>query len=51
MIYLNIMSRYPTQAELATTQQYFQTKGINLRQAANDLAWALINTKEFLYRH
>ena len=51
MIYLNILSRYPTQAELADVQQYFQTKDINLRQAANDLAWALINTKEFLYRH
>jgi len=51
MIYLNIMSRYPTQAELAAAQQYFQTKGISLRLAANDLAWALINTKEFLYRH
>ena len=50
-IYLNILSRYPTQAELAAAQEYFQTKGINLRQAANDLAWALINTKEFLYRH
>jgi hypothetical protein len=51
MIYLNIMSRYPTQTELAAAQQYFQTKGINPRQAANDLAWALINSKEFLYRH
>ncbi|MBN2592512.1 MAG: DUF1553 domain-containing protein [Sedimentisphaerales bacterium] len=51
MIYLNILSRYPTKAELATAQQYFQTKGINLRQATNDLVWALINTKEFLYRH
>ena len=50
-IYLNILSRYPTQAELAAAQEYFQTKGINLRQAANDLAWALINTREFLYRH
>jgi hypothetical protein len=51
MIYLNILSRFPTQDELAAAQQYFQTKGINLRQATNDLAWALINTKEFLYRH
>ena len=51
MIYLNILSRYPTQAELAAAQQYFQTKGINIRQATNDLVWALINTKEFLYRH
>ena len=37
--------------ELAAAQEYFQTKGINLKQATNDLAWALINTKEFLYRH
>ncbi len=51
MIYLNILSRYPTQAELSVAQKYFQTKGVNFRQAAHDLAWALINTKEFLYRH
>ena len=51
MIYLNILSRYPTQAELAAAEEYFRTKGINFRQAVNDLAWALINTKEFLYRH
>jgi hypothetical protein len=51
MIYLNVLSRYPTQAELAAAQKYFQAKGINFRQATNDLVWALINTKEFLYRH
>ncbi len=51
MIYLNILSRYPTQAELAAAEKYFQTKGINKRQATNDLVWVLINTKEFLYRH
>ncbi|MCX8035930.1 MAG: DUF1549 and DUF1553 domain-containing protein [Candidatus Sumerlaeia bacterium] len=49
--YLIILSRYPTQAELAAAEQYFQTPGINSTQAANDLAWALINSKEFLYRH
>ncbi|NIS82554.1 MAG: hypothetical protein GTO14_20650, partial [Anaerolineales bacterium] len=51
MIYLNILSRYPTQPEVAAAEAYFQTKGINTRQATNDLVWALINTKEFLYRH
>jgi hypothetical protein len=51
LIYLNILSRYPTQTELETVQKYFETRGINIRQATNDLAWALINTKEFLYRH
>ncbi len=51
MIYLNILSRYPMQAELATAEKYFQTRGVGIRQATNDLAWALINSKEFLYRH
>ncbi len=50
-IYLNILSRYPTQAEANVAMEYFQTKDINPRQAATDLIWALINTKEFLYRH
>ena len=50
-VYLNILSRYPSQEELAVAEQYLQTKGLGLRQATNDLVWALINTKEFLYRH
>jgi len=50
-VYLNILSRYPSQEELAIADQYLQTKGLGLRQATNDLVWALVNTKEFLYRH
>jgi hypothetical protein len=51
LIYLNILSRYPTQTELAAAEGYFQTKGISSRQATSDLVWALVNTKEFLHRH
>ena len=51
MVYLNILSRYPMQNELAAAEKYFETKGVGKRQATNDLAWALINSKEFLYRH
>ncbi len=50
-IYLTILSRNPTQAELAAAEKYFQTDGLSYRQAEEDLSWALINTKEFLYRH
>lgn len=50
-IYLIILSRYPTTAESAVADQYFKTKGLLPKQAAGDLAWALINSKEFLYRH
>jgi len=50
-IYLTILSRYPTQAESETTEKYFQSEGMTRKAAIEDLAWALINTKEFLYRH
>lgn len=50
-LYLTILSRDPTAAELAAAQEYAKTPGLNQEQAAQDLAWALINTKEFLYRH
>ena len=49
-MYLGILSRYPTAAEIKTAQAYFQS-GIGKRQAAVDLAWALMNSTEFLYRH
>ena len=50
-LYLTLLSRHPTQDELAASRQYFETKGLGAKQAAEDLAWALVNTKEFLYRH
>lgn len=49
-MYLGILSRFPTAAETSTVQAYFQS-GISKRQAAVDLAWALMNSVEFLYRH
>jgi len=50
-LYMTILSRHPTQAELAAAEDYTRTKGLGPKRAADDLAWALINTKEFLYRH
>ena len=50
-IYLLILSRYPTQDEVGVVVKYLQGKGKISPQAVNDLAWALINSKEFLYRH
>jgi hypothetical protein len=49
-MYLGILSRPPTPEEIATVQTYF-TSGIGRRQATVDLAWALMNSSEFLYRH
>jgi hypothetical protein len=50
-LYLTILSRPPTPDEAATAAKYFQTNGLQVKGAAMDLAWALINSKEFLYRH
>ena len=49
-LYLTILSRYPTADELATLTAYRQTVPES-RRVALDIAWALINTAEFQYRH
>jgi hypothetical protein len=50
-LYLTILSRFPTDDELKTVETYFQSGAVKDREAATDLAWALINSDEFLYRH
>ncbi len=49
-IYLVTLSRFPTAAEAKVAAAYFQSAG-NRRAGAVDLAWALVNSAEFLYRH
>ncbi len=50
-MYLTILSRFPTEEELKIVEAYFQSDKVSRREAAVDLAWALINSAEFLYRH
>jgi len=50
-LYLTMLSRYPTEEEMKIAAAYPHDSGLNLRQAAVDIAWALINSSEFLYRH
>ncbi len=50
-LYLTILSRFPTPAEAGVAEGYFQSAGGGRREATSDLAWALINSVEFLYRH
>jgi hypothetical protein len=50
-LYLTILCRPPTDAELAVVTEYATAPGITGEQVAEDLAWALVNSKEFLYRH
>jgi hypothetical protein len=50
-IYLSFLSRYPNESETNLIENYFQKPGISFNQAVEDIVWAVINSKEFLYRH
>lgn len=50
-LYLSILSRPPTEAEKASIREYIQSGPGKGRGAMADLAWALINSSEFLHRH
>jgi Protein of unknown function (DUF1553)/Protein of unknown function (DUF1549) len=50
-LYLMILSRYPTGAELQAVSTYAKSGVVKPREVLVDLAWALINSSEFLYRH
>jgi hypothetical protein len=50
-LYLTVLSREPTAEERSALEGGFKARGAGVQEAAIDLAWALINTKEFQYRH
>jgi Protein of unknown function (DUF1553)/Protein of unknown function (DUF1549) len=50
-LYLGILSRFPTEEELKVAGNYYQSGKVGKREATVDLAWALMNSDEFLYRH
>jgi hypothetical protein len=50
-LYLMVLSRLPTAAELAAAKAYCQSGKVERADGVRDLAWALVNCPEFLYRH
>ena len=50
-LYLAILSRFPAEDELKAVEKYAQSGVVKPRDAVIDLAWALINSTEFQYRH
>jgi len=50
-LYLTVLSRLPTQADLKDVEEYSKSRATRGRDAWIDLAWALINSPEFLLRH
>ncbi len=50
-LYLTILSRFPTGDEAKNAESYAKSKVVKGNEGWVDLAWALMNTAEFLYRH
>jgi hypothetical protein len=50
-IYLTYYSRLPDEAERRTALAHLQKNVSQRRQAAEDLAWTLMNTLEFVFNH
>ena len=50
-LYLTILSRFPTDADVKAAEEHAQTGAAKGRDVWIDLAWALINSPEFLLRH
>ncbi len=50
-LYLTVISRLPTADEKAVATKYLQDHESTRRQAAEDLAWSLLNSLEFVFNH
>ena len=50
-LYLTILSRFPTEGDVKVAEEYAKKKVTDARGAWIDLAWALVNSPEFLLRH
>jgi hypothetical protein len=50
-LYLTILSRFPTDADTRAVEEYAKTGVTQGRDVWVDLAWALVNSPEFLLRH
>ncbi len=50
-LYLAVLSRYPTDEERDIVAEYRKTSKLKPSDVAYDLAWSLINSKEFMLKH
>ena len=50
-LYLNTVSRFPDETDRQAVLQAFRDLGLDRRAATEDVLWALLNSKEYLFNH
>ena len=50
-LYLSMLGRPPSEDEMAHARAVFTADGTNRQTAAEDVAWALLNSPEFIFNH
>ncbi|MGE0606205.1 MAG: DUF1549 and DUF1553 domain-containing protein [Pirellulales bacterium] len=50
-MYLTFFSRFPSAEERQSSLEYFQTATGDRRKKAEDLAWSMLNSLEFVFNH
>jgi hypothetical protein len=50
-LYLGTLSRHPNDAERKLMLRVFEDAGADRQAAAEDVLWALLNTRSFVYNH
>ncbi len=50
-LFLSTLSRHPVEREHKLMMEAFASHGVDRRSAAEDILWALMNSKEFVFNH
>ena len=50
-LYLSTLSRTPTEAERTLMSRVFTDAGADRQAAVEDVLWALLNARSFVYNH
>jgi len=49
--FLTFLNRYPSEDERTRATNFLHDHAADRREAAEDLAWSLLNTVEFVFNH